>query len=268
VPRARPGHPDEEITVTATEPTAVPSTTPVATPSGSRTFTLGADARCRDGGAGTVTRVVVDPRTRAVTHLVVTPRHHRGGFGRLVPVGLVSTGPAGEEVVLDCTLEELATFPEAEEHHFLPGNEAYGGYGPAQALAWPYYYYGTGYVGGIGMGGSWTGDGLGVGMGGGPVLTTSETVPLGEVSVHRGDPVRTTDGNVGHLHGLVLGPDDRVSHLLLQEGHLWGRKQVAIPISSVTSMDDGVAVRLTTRQVHDLPEITLLPHPAAEAASR
>jgi hypothetical protein len=81
--------------------------------------------------------------------------------------------------------------------------------------------------------------------------------------VHRGDPVHTTDGTVGHLHGLVVGPDDRVSHLLLQEGHLWGRKQVAIPITAVTTMDDGVALRLTTRQVHDLPEITVLPQPAA-----
>ncbi len=245
--------------------TTEPSSAPVPGPPGSRTFTLGADARCRDGGAGTVTRVVVDPRTLAVTHLVVTPRH-RDGSGRLVPVALVSATPAGEEVELSCTLAELAALPEAEERHFLPGNGAYGGYGPGQSLAWPYYFYGTGYVGGIGMGGSWTADGLGVGMGGGPVLTTSETVPLGEVSVHRGDSVRTTDGHVGHLHGLVLLPDDRVSHLLLQEGHLWGRKQVAIPVADVTSMDDGVLLRITTRQVHDLPEITLLPHPEAESA--
>jgi sporulation protein YlmC with PRC-barrel domain len=245
--------------VTRTEPTSASGTAPVSSTPGGRIFTLGADARCRDGGAGTVTRVVVDPRTRAVTHLVVTPRRDRGGFGRLVPVARVSIGPAGEEVVLSCTLAELAAFPEAEERHFLPGNGAYGGYGPGQALAWPYYFYGTGYVGGIGMGGSWTADGLGVGMGGGPALTASETVPLGEVSVHRGDPVRTLDGHVGHLHGLVLFPDDRVSHLLLQEGHLWGRKQVAIPVTAVTSMDDGVVLRLTTRQVADLPEITLLP---------
>lgn len=248
--------------MTTTEPT---TTAGPGTP-GSRTFTLGADARCRDGAAGTVSRVVLDPRTLAVTHLVVTPRH-RGGPGRLVPVDRVATGPAGEEVVLSCTLAELATLPEAEEHHFLPGNGAYGGYGPGQALAWPYYFYGTSYVGGIGTGGSWTADGLGLGMGGGPVLTTSETVPLGEVSVHRGDPVRTTDGHVGHLHGLVLFPDDRVSHLLLQEGHLWGRKQVAIPVTAVTSMDDGVVLRLSTRQVHDLPEVTLLPHPGAEVES-
>jgi hypothetical protein len=239
--------------VTTTDPTtAAPAST---------TFTLGAPARCSDGAAGTVTRVVLDPRTATVTHLVVTPHDH-DGTSRLVPVARVSASPADGDVRLSCTVAELAALAGAEEHHFLPGVGAYGGYGPGQALCWP--YYSAGCLDGAGMGGSWIGaDGIGVGMGGAPRMTSSETVPLGEVAVHRGDPVHTTDGTVGHLHGLVVGPDDRVSHLLLQEGHLWGRKQVAIPITAVTTMDDGVALRLTTRQAHDLPEITVLPQPAA-----
>ncbi len=32
-------------------------------------FTIGADARCSDGVCGKVTRVIVDPVKRAVTHL-------------------------------------------------------------------------------------------------------------------------------------------------------------------------------------------------------
>ena len=213
-----------------------------------RVFTLGAHARCEDGIAGTVTRVVVDPRTRTVTHLVVVPHRHTG-FGRLVPLDRV--GPATDDtgdVVLACTRAELATFDEAEEHRFIPAVGVYGAYGPDLVLCWP--YYSGGLLGGVGMGG---------GVGGAPVMISSETVPLGEVSVHRGDAVHTTDGTVGHLHGLVVDPDDGVSHLLLQEGHLWGRKRVAIPIGAVVSMDDGVVVRLSTRQVHDLPEVALHP---------
>ena len=41
-------------------------------------FTIGADASCSDGACGTVTRVVVDPVARAVTHLVVEPKHRLG----------------------------------------------------------------------------------------------------------------------------------------------------------------------------------------------
>ena len=230
--------------MTTTDPSPSPSPA-------QRVFTLGAHARCEDGVAGTVTRVVVDPRTRTVTHLVLVPAHHNG-FGRLVPLDRVepATDDTGD-VVLACTRAELATFDEAEEHRFIPAVGVYGVYDPGQALCWP--YYSGGLLGGVGMGG---------GVGGAPVMTSSETVPLGEVSVHRGEAVHTTDGTVGHLHGLVVNPDDGVSHLLLQQGHLWGRKQVAIPIGAVVSMDDGVALRLSTRQVHDLPEVALHPHAA------
>src|ERR1700728_1511929 len=57
-------------------------------------FTIGAEASCADGPCGDVSRVVVDPVARAVTHLVVEPKH-RHGLGRLVPLDLVDGG-AGE----------------------------------------------------------------------------------------------------------------------------------------------------------------------------
>ena len=44
-----------------------------------------------------------------------------------------------------------------------------------------------------------------------------------------------------------------MTHVLLQEGHLWGRKEVSIPISAVTSVNDGIRLNLTKKQVEDLP---------------
>ncbi len=41
-------------------------------------FTIGAGASCTDGACGEVTRVVVDPVARAITHLVVEPEHGHG----------------------------------------------------------------------------------------------------------------------------------------------------------------------------------------------
>ena len=53
-------------------------------------FTIGAGATGTDGACGKVTCVVVDPLARAVTHLVVEPKH-RHGAARLVPLDLVDT---------------------------------------------------------------------------------------------------------------------------------------------------------------------------------
>ena len=52
-----------------------------------------------------------------------------------------------------------------------------------------------------------------------------------------------------------------VTHVLLQEGHLWGRKQVAIPISAVTDVSEGTRLNLTRQQVGDLPPVDI-EHPA------
>jgi uncharacterized protein YrrD len=78
------------------------------------------------------------------------------------------------------------------------------------------------------------------------------------VQVRRGDHVHATDGEIGLVEGLVIDPDDhQVTHVLLQEGHLWGRKEVAIPIRAVTSMTLDVQLNLTKRQVEDLPPVDI-----------
>jgi sporulation protein YlmC with PRC-barrel domain len=87
---------------------------------------------------------------------------------------------------------------------------------------------------------------------------TFDTLPLGEVGVRRGEPVHATDGSIGRVHGLVIDPRSRhVTHVLLGEGHLWGRKEVAIPISAVTGVDDGIQLSLSKEEVADLPPVDL-----------
>jgi sporulation protein YlmC with PRC-barrel domain len=213
-------------------------------------FTIGAKASCTDGECGEVRRVVVDPVARTLTHLVVEPKG-RLGLARLVPVDLA--GPAGastHEIRIRCTLADFARLDPAEDTQFIPGTRGYAAYGTDQVLSWPYY-----------------------GLGGppGPMdlaeervseTVTYDTVPLGEVEVRRDDRVEATDGAIGRVQGLVIDPGTHhVTHVLLQEGHLWGRKQVAIPIRAVTRVDDGIAVSLTRQQVQDLPPVDI-DHPA------
>jgi sporulation protein YlmC with PRC-barrel domain len=210
-------------------------------------FTIGADANGTDGPCGTVIRVVVDPTTVSVTHLVVEPKH-RTGLGRLVPLDLVGPiDPSSGAIQLRCSVAEFDGLASAEETQFLPGaGGPIGDYDAADVMAWPYY----------GLAG-----GLVPEMGGGVVPTpiVSETIPLGEVSVRRGESLHATDGHVGKVQGLVIdGTSRHVTHVLLQEGHLWGKKEVAIPIGAVSKVDDaGIWLTMTKDQVGDLPPVEL-----------
>lgn len=208
---------------------------------GSVPFSIGAEVLCDDEVCGELLHVVVDPLARAVTHLIVEPKH-RSGLGRLVPVNLVES--SGEQIRLRCGADDFAKFPDAEETDFLLGLGAGLGYEPGQVAAWPYY-----------------GLEQDLGLGNVNLPVVHDRLPLGEVAVRRGEQVHATDGNIGQVRGLVIDPGDHhVTHVLLQEGHLWGRKEVAIPISSVTTMADGIRLRLSKDEVGDLPAIGIA-HP-------
>lgn len=204
-----------------------------------RKFSIGSEVACSDGACGYLRRVVVDPVARAITHLVV--EHHRGS-GHLVPIDLVAS--TEKEIRLRCTMSEFRALEDAEEIRFLPGASGSWDYEPAQMLLWSYYPLG------VGMGGT--------GMGAGPQPIITDRVPVGEVEVRRGEQVHATDGNIGRVQGLVIDPSDHhVTHVLLDEGHLWGQKQVAIPISAVTDINDGARLNLTKDEVRDLPPVEI-----------
>ena len=207
-------------------------------------FAIGADARCADGVCGKVTRVVVDPVKRAVTHLVVEPRH-RPGLGRLVPLDLVDAATP-KEVRLRCTRAEFDQLGFAEDTDFAPRTslDQYSGYSAEQMLMLPYYSP----------------------IGGEDVPQTREDEPTGayrslapgEVDVRRNERVYATDGEIGRVEGLVIeSGSHHVSHVLLQEGHLFGRREVAIPIGAVAGVMDGVQLNITKQQAENLPLVNI-----------
>jgi len=110
----------------------------------------------------------------------------------------------------------------------------------------------------MGMGGMGMRMGGMGGMGMAPQMTTEDRVPEGDVEVRRGEHVHATDGAIGRVHGFVIDPTDHhLTHVLLDEGHLWGKKSVAIPISAVKDVNDGVRLTLTKAEVGDLPPVEL-----------
>jgi sporulation protein YlmC with PRC-barrel domain len=200
-------------------------------------FTIGAQATCSDGDCGEVTRVVIDPVDQAVTHLVVEPKH-RQGLGRLVPLDLIEGDTSGR-VRLTCTKAEFEKLDFAEETQFLPGSGGHADYTAGQALSQPYYGL-SGVIGDV------------------PQAVTYDALPLHEVAIRRGEQVDATDGTIGIVQGLVIDPrNHHVTHVLLQEGHLWGRKRVAIPIAAVRKVDAGVRLDITKKQVEDLPAVEI-----------
>lgn len=198
---------------------------------------IGAKVLATDGECGELVRLVIDPGPQAVTHLVVAPKHHRG-LDRLVPIDLV--GAADEhEIRLRCDVARFGELDEAEDAQFLPANADLIGYGGHGSL--------SGYVHGT--------DPL-LGSGRSPMYT--DRVPRGEVEVRPGQAVHATDGMVGKVGGLVIDPaDEHVTHILLEEGHLWGHKQVAIPIGAAARVGELVRVELTQQQIEDLPPVEL-----------
>jgi hypothetical protein len=177
-----------------------------------------------------VIRVVVDPVARTVTHVVVEPKH-REGFGRLVPLDLVEA--RADEVTLGCTTEQFEKLEMAEETTFLPNDPSYLASGEVYTVPL-----------------------LGVGTPNVPPPITTDVLPLGEVGVRRNEQVHATDGEIGRVRGVLIEHDTRrVTHVLLQEGHLWGRKQVAIPIGAVTGIEHGIRLDMTKQEVQDLPAV-------------
>lgn len=209
-------------------------------------FTIGATASCSDGLCGEVTRMIIDPVARTVTHLVVEPKH-RGEPGRLVPLDLVAT--TADEITLRCTIAEFDRLDPAEETDLLEGDAYGGGYGSAESVQ------GYGMTGGMGVGGSVTGLGIGADLGHHVRTITEDVVPVGETQVGRGEKVHAVDGEIGRVQGFIVSGSQEVTHVLLEEGHLWGRKEVAIPMSAVTGVDDGIRLNITKKQVEDLPAV-------------
>jgi sporulation protein YlmC with PRC-barrel domain len=189
-------------------------------------FAMGVKASCVDGLCGEVSRMIIDPVTDTVTHLVIEPKHRRE-TARLVPLDLVETTAGG--IRLRCTLAEFGRLDEAEETELVE----------------------TG-IEGMGIATMNTPMGLTPAV----VTVVEDIVPLGETEIAHGESVHALDGEIGRVQGFMVHPGDRrVTHVLLREGHLWGRKEVAIPVSAVKKVENGIWLKLTKKQVEDLPEV-------------
>ena len=206
-------------------------------------FRIGADARCTDGACGQVSRIIVRPVTREVTHLAVDPGR-QGGPGRLVPVDLVDATTG--QIRLGCTLAEFQALGPAQEAASVPGLDPTGQPNAPNRVNWAVRIHAARDPSKAPPRQVWV-----------------DCVPIGEVDIRRELTVCSADGEIGQVEGLLVEPGGhQITHVLLQKGHLPGRKEVAIPIGAVTKIGTMlVHVSLTKHQVKDLPPVDI-DHPA------
>ena len=199
---------------------------------------------CEGTDVGEVADVIIDPSKKRVTHLVVKP-HHGHGDSRLVPIDTAEPDEASGTISLTCSADELHGLPGVEEFTFLRLGEApvadpNWDLGVTDVLAYP-YYESSGLVGYS----EFQQD----------VGTVYDRIPKGEVEVRRASGVYAADGHyVGDVDGFLVDADDQITHLVLERGHLWGRREVTVPIGAVTKVEtDIVTVGLSTAEIGALP---------------
>jgi sporulation protein YlmC with PRC-barrel domain len=204
---------------------------------------LGEPIVCTDGEVGELADVVVDPIQRRVTHLVVQP-HGKLGPARLVPAELAS-GDEGR-ISLRCTRADVDGYATVRESSYLrtgelPTDDPDWDVGIEDVLAMPYY----------------TAPDVGVYPAlDEPYVMTYDRVPKGEVEIRRASAVVSADDEqLGEVEALVVDGGE-ITHIVLERGHLWGRRDVTIPIGAVAKVEsDTVTLRLSKNDVGDLPAV-------------
>jgi sporulation protein YlmC with PRC-barrel domain len=192
-------------------------------------ISLNSRVSCTDGLSGRVVQVIVNPATRKVTHLAVE-ESKVPHIERLVPVGYI-VNTSGDLVNLDCTRQELSRMKPLIEAEFVWAEF------PEFDESCPYML--LPYVIPV------------------RIAANHKSLPPGDLCICRGARVQASDGRVGWVDEFAVVPTNgEITHLLLREGHLWGRKEVAIPVSAIERIEEkAVYLNLNRRAVEALPAV-------------
>lgn len=203
---------------------------------------LGTSIRCADGATRELVDVVIDSSSSRVTHLVIRPAQHAED-ARLVPISLASRAEDGEsEISLNCGAADLERFDPVHKFEILragerPNEDPKWDVGVEDIVVAPNYAptaFGD-------YGGSLDSD----------VTISYDRVPKGEIELRHASSVYSADGHhLGSVDAVVVDDDDRLTHLLLERGHLWWKREVALPAEAISKFEsDMLTLGLTKREL-------------------
>jgi len=194
---------------------------------------LKANVQCSDGACGKTTNFVINPVSHKVTHVAVRDKSLPDNPTRLVPVANVAS-TTQKQITLSCSKDEVAKMPPFIVTRYVQESGSGQAYASGEAYYSEYVVNDTAYD-----------------------SFQERSIPHGELAVYCGMQVKASDGKVGKLDELVLDPKSGdITHLQMREGHLWGKKDVAIAVSAVDFVDeDTVYLKLDKKAVKALPAV-------------
>jgi sporulation protein YlmC with PRC-barrel domain len=194
---------------------------------------LNANVQCSDEACGESTNVIINPVTHKVTHVVVEDKSLPDNPTRLVPVDQVASA-SQDQITLKCSKDEVAKMQPFIVTRFIQETGSGTAYSSGGAYTSQYVMNDTGYD-----------------------SVKEREVPQGELAVFTGMEVQASDGKIGKLDELVLdSKSGEITHLQMREGHLWGKKDVAIPVSAIDFCDDKtVYLKIDKKAVKTLPTV-------------
>jgi hypothetical protein len=200
---------------------------------------------CVDGPAGQLQDVVIDPTTQRLTHLVVQP-HDANDRVRLMPIEHARADTASAGIALDCSIATfLASDPIQESAYLRMGDLVDGGpdwtVGIQEMFSLPEY-------------GSLGPEVMGAGMTmeyDQHVAVSYHRIPVGGVEIRRSSSVTSSDSHhLGHVVGFVTAEEGAITQLILEHGHLWTKRMVAIPSRAIERFEtDELTLSLTADRV-------------------
>ncbi len=191
---------------------------------------IGSEVSAVDRRYGNAICLVLDPVHEKLTHIVVQETDFPY-TQRLVPMQAIRSASPGR-IELKTTTDDLKKMETFVETEFIPSEDR-----NTVLVLWPYVV--PEEV---------------------PVITLEhQKVPPGEIAVRRGTAVHAMDGPIGRVDELMIDAQDgNITHLVMREGHLWGRKDISIPISQIEKLDsDTVFLKLSKKEVEALPQIQI-----------
>lgn len=207
-------------------------------------FKTGVDVYSSDNEKiGTLHRVVMDPKNKEVTHIVV-----KEGIlfteDKVVPMDLVGS-VTEDRIILQGSKEHLNELPNYEETHYIPIESAadddkntlywyppvgmWGTYGTHPATFYPQSLYRR---------------------------KTEKNIPEDTIALTEGAKVISADNeHVGNIETLITDPqNDRVTHLVISSGLLMKERKIIPAYWLDTVLDDEVQLSVDSRLLERLPE--------------
>lgn len=196
---------------------------------------------------GTLNRVIIDPGTREVTHLVIEKGFL---FSTNKVVSIEAVNPDSDEnIVLLTSEDDLDEYRDFEDAQYVDVDEAER---PADELEYAYWY--------PPLSATWWRPAMHMPP---PAMTTfipkpnsSIDIPEGSIAMQEGAEVYSRDEKqVGSIEQLIVHPEDnRITHFVVGEGLLF-RENKLIPVTWVADIEeDKVRLSVGAGTLERLPE--------------